>query len=58
MLGRTRNGKSPGPGDINLGLIKFDGQKVNILITELVHKILKWEEIPEEVKIGYIYKNI
>jgi hypothetical protein len=48
------NGKSPGPGNINLELIKHGGTKVLALVTKLLNKILQGDNIPQEMKTGYL----
>jgi hypothetical protein len=47
-------GKSPGPGNINLELIKYGGKKVLTLVTKLLNKILQGDNNPQEMKIGYL----
>ena len=54
MLRTGKNGKSPGPGSINLELLKYGGDKIVKLITRLFNKILHGDSIPKEMKQGYI----
>jgi hypothetical protein len=54
------NGKSPGPGSINLELIKYGGRKVLAFVMKLLNKILQGNNIPQVMQIGYliqIYKD-
>lgn len=44
-----KNVKSPGPGNINLELIKFGGRNVLALVIKLLHKILLRGNIPQEI---------
>jgi hypothetical protein len=46
----VKNGKSPGPGNINLELIKYDGRKVLVLVTKLLNKTLQGDINPREIK--------
>jgi hypothetical protein len=50
----VKNGKSPGPGNINLELIKYGGRKFLMLVTELLNNILQRDDIPQEMKTGYL----
>ena len=50
----SKNGKAPGPGAINSELLKYGGEKIAILITRLLNKILKEGDIPDEMRTGYI----
>lgn len=49
-----KNGKSPGPGNINLELTEYDGRKVSASVTKLLNKILQEDNIPQEMKTGYV----
>ena len=49
-----KNGKSPGPGGINLEIMKCGGIKITKLITKCLNKILLGDRIPDEMKLGYI----
>jgi hypothetical protein len=49
-----KNGKSPGPWDINLELVKYGGRKVLTPVTKLLNKILQGDNIPQEMKTGYL----
>jgi hypothetical protein len=51
---KMKNGKSPGPGNINLELIKYGGRKALTLVTKLINKILQGDNIPQEMKTGYL----
>jgi hypothetical protein len=48
------NGKSPGPGNINLELIKHVGRKILALVTQLLNKTLQGDNIPHEINTGYL----
>jgi hypothetical protein len=55
-----KNEKSAGPGNINFKLIKYGGIKVLAFVTKLLNKILQKDNIPQEMKTGYliqIYKK-
>jgi hypothetical protein len=54
IIKSMKNGKSPGPGNINLELIKYGGRKVLVLVTKLLNKILQGDHIPQEMKTGYL----
>jgi hypothetical protein len=51
---KMKNGKSPGPGNINLELIKYGGRKALTMVTKLIKKILHGDNIPQETKTGYL----
>jgi hypothetical protein len=60
VIKKMINGKSPGPGNINLELIKYGGKKVLTMVTKLINKILQGDNIPQEMKTGYliqVHKN-
>jgi hypothetical protein len=48
------NGTSPGPGNLNLELIKYGKRKILRLVTKLLNEILKGDNIPQEMKTGYL----
>jgi hypothetical protein len=54
IIKNMKNGKSPGPGNINLELIKYGRRKVLKLVTKLLNKILQGNNIPQEMKTGYV----
>jgi hypothetical protein len=55
IIKNMKNGKSPGPGNIYLELLKYGGgKKVSKLVTKLVNKILQRDNIPQEIKTGYL----
>jgi hypothetical protein len=54
VIKNMKNGKCPGPGNINLELIKYGGRKVLALVTKLLNKILQGDNIPQEMKTGYL----
>jgi hypothetical protein len=61
VINNMMNGKSPGPVNINLELIKCGGRKLLALVTKLLNKILHGDNIPQLMTIGYliqIYKEI
>jgi hypothetical protein len=53
VIKKMKNGKSPGPGNINLELIKYGGRKALMTVTKLI-KILQGDNIPQEMKTGYL----
>jgi hypothetical protein len=54
VIKKMKNGKSPGPGNINLELIKYGGRKALTMVTRLINKILQGGSIPQEIKTGYL----
>ena len=54
FLSVGKNGKAPGPGGINLELLKYGGLKLIKLLTKLYKKTISGEEMPQEIKLGYI----
>ena len=50
----TKNGRAAGPGDIPIELIKCGGQKLLVMITILLNKIINGEKVPEEWKFAII----
>jgi hypothetical protein len=60
IINNMKNEKSPGPANINFKLIKYGGIKVLAFVTKLLNKILQEDNIPQEMKTGYliqIYKK-
>jgi hypothetical protein len=45
VIKNMKNGKSPGPGNINLESIKYCRRKVLVLVTKLLNKILQGDNI-------------
>jgi hypothetical protein len=54
IIKNMKNGKSPGPGNINLELTKYGGKKVLKLVTKLLNKILQGDNIPQEMNMEYL----
>ena len=54
FLSIGKNGKATGPGGIHLEMLKYGGPKLTTLLTKLYNKILVGEEIPKDMKLGYI----
>jgi hypothetical protein len=54
IIKNMKNGKFLGPGNINLELIKYGGEKGLTLVTKLLNKILQGENVPQEMKTGYL----
>jgi hypothetical protein len=54
VIRKMKNGKSPGPGNINMELIKYGGGKALTMVTKLINKILEGDNIPQEMKTGYL----
>jgi hypothetical protein len=42
------------PGNINLELIKYGGRKALTMVRKLINKILQGDNIPQEMKTGYL----
>jgi len=51
---RMKTGRTAGPGDIPIELIKSGGQKLLEMISILLNKIINGEKVPEEWKIAVI----
>lgn len=51
---KLRNGKASGPGGVCAELIKYGGNEVTRLLTDLINRILEDGIIPPEMKLGYI----
>ena len=51
---RMRTGRSAGPGDIPVELIKSGGHKLLEMITIMLNKIINGEKVPEEWKVAII----
>jgi hypothetical protein len=51
---RMKTGKTAGPGDIPIELIKSGGQKLLEMITILLNKIINGDKVPEEWKVAII----
>ena len=49
-----KNGKAAGPGGLCFELFKYGGVKVYKLVTKLIKNTLSGDDIPEEIKLGYI----
>jgi hypothetical protein len=54
VIKKMKNGKSPGPGIINLELIKYGRRKALTMVTKLINKILQGDNIPQEMKTRYL----
>jgi hypothetical protein len=58
IIKNIKNKKSAGPGNINLELVKYGGRKVLSLVTKLLYKILQGDNIPQEIKAGYLIQTL
>jgi hypothetical protein len=54
VIKKMKNCKTPGPGNMNLELIKYGGRKALTMVTKLIKKILQGDNIPQEMKTGYL----
>jgi hypothetical protein len=54
VIKKMKNVKFPGPGNINLESIKYGGRKALTMVTKLINKILRGDNIPQEMKTGYL----
>lgn len=53
-LTKAKNGKAPGPGGITMELLKAGGEKTLLVLTDVVNRVLAGEELPEDLKVGYL----
>lgn len=54
IINTFRNGKSAGPGSVNIELLKHGPSSLFEILTQLYNRCLKGEELPQDFKKGYI----
>jgi hypothetical protein len=58
VIKNITNGKSSGPGNINLELIKYGGKKVSVMVIKLLNKILQGDNTPQGMETGHSIQMI
>ena len=54
QLNKMKNGRSSGPGNINIELVKYGGKKLQYRLTNLMNACCEQLQIPQEWKISFI----